>query len=647
MQRTDLEFWRAREVARLLALVEGERRYYQDILAAIPVGVAILDARLGFLMANRSFRSIFGLTDEGLGRARLRDLFPGDEIQEWAREALEKKTPRLNVRVEYRVESGAKPLQISLLPFRGWDEDAEPELLLVAFDLEAGRGKPAATGAAVLQTLVEAVDAAVWERHPETLAFTSLNGRVEDVLGFPADAWLVSSTFFTDRLHPEDRDWVPAFYRASVTSRGRRSCEYRLLGPGNKTIWVRDVFQVIRDESGKPLKLAGVTTEITQRKLLEEQVVRAERFAASSRMAGRVAHECNNLLMIAGGYSEDLLANLPPDSPLRENVEQIIAATDRLSRFTGELLRFTRRPELSVQTIEVNVLVRKHEEAIRRELGGGIDLVLRLAPEAGQVSVDPDALGDALLAFAARAREVMAGGGQWVVETRGVSLDEGTPPAAGALQPGWYAAISLTDSGPALDEETRRSIFEPAALEDQPRPDLAAAYRIIREHGGDIEVDAGPGGGTRFKILVPSADAGGRERNAAPAETEPSAQPAPTVLVAEDEGGIRKLVAKFLRKQGFQVLEAASGAEALKLTESQQGPVHLLIADVLLGDLGGDELARRLAAEWPEMKVLLVSGYTGEELGKETRLPEGAEFLQKPFSLTKLLEKVRSLLERR
>ncbi len=643
MKRTDLEFWRAREVARLLALVEGERRYYQEILAALPVGVAVLDARLGFLMANRSFRAIFGLAGEGLARARLEDFFPAGEVPAWARQVLESGSPRVNVRIDYPVEERTRPLLVSLLPFRSWDEDAAPELLLVVFDAETGSG--AAAACAAVHPLLRSVDAVIWEKDPDTLGFTHLSGPAEAVLGYPAEAWLASPAFFTERIHPEDRDWVAAFYRASLASRDRRSCEYRLQAAAGRTIWVCDVFRALGGESGKPLKLAGVTTEITQRKLLEEQLIRSERLAALNRMAGRVTHECNNLLMIAGGYSEDLLANLPPESPLRENVEQIVGATDRLSRFTGELLRFVRRPELAPEPIEVNAFLGKLENAVRRRLGERIGLELRLAPEAGKVSADPQALGDVILTFAARAREAMPGGGRWVVETLQAEVAHAAPPGAGMLKPGVYIGIALTDTGAPPGDEPRRSLFDPAVGEERPGPDLAAAYRVVKQLGGEIEVEASVEGGTRFTILLPAVEpAPAAGAVAAEPSEAPQAPPPRTVLLAEDEEGIRKLVARFLRKQGFEVLEAPSGEEALRLAESRETPIDLLVADIQLGGLRGDELARRLQVRRPETKVLLVSGYTGDELDRSFALPEGAEFLEKPFSLTKLLEKVRSLL---
>ncbi len=645
MKRTELEFWRARDVARLLALVEGERRYYQEILAALPAGVAVLDARLGFLMANRCFRTIFGLTPEGLARARLEDFFPGEEMRRSAREALEKGTARVNVRIDCPAGDRPRPLLVSLLPFHSPAEDAEPELLLAVLDLEARPETEAAAAGVAVHPLLRDMDAVVWEKSPETFGFTQLVGSAEGVLGFPAEAWLASPSFFTERIHPADREWVAGFYRASLGVPDRRSCEYRLLGPGGQTLWVRDVFRAVRDEAGKPLKLSGITTSLTGRKLLEEELVRNERLQAMGRLAARVSHECNNLLMIAGGYSEDLLANLPPESPLRENVEQIVAATDRLSRLTGQLLRLARKPELTAESFLVNDFLARLEEPIRRQLGDDIELELRLAPAAGRVKADPGALSDAVLAFAARAREAMPGGGRWLVETRQVEIADACPPAAGMLKPGLYAGIVLTDTGPAPDDEARRTIFDPGLVEERPGPDLAGACRTVKELGGGIHVDAAPGGGARFTILLP-AEEPAPETGARPAETaaEAPAPPPRTVLVAEDEEGIRKLVARVLRKQGFAVIEAPSGEEALRLADSHEGAIDLLIADVQLGGIRGDELARRLQDRRPGMKVLLVSGYTGEELGPGAAPPEGAAFLEKPFSLTKLLGQVRSLL---
>lgn len=657
MQRADLEQWRAREVARLLALVEAERRYYQEIVASVPVGLAVLADDLTFLSANRTFRTTFELPSEGLGRVRLSDIFPGDMVRRRVTQVLETSISQADISVEAAIRGGTKPIRLSIQPFRGWSDEANSEALLLveeiaepaaplelAWEKEREEPKPDQAG-----ELLENLDAVVWERDARTLEFTYVAGRTEAILGFRADQLLSTPRFYMDRIHPEDREWVETFYRRAVSSVTSRSCEYRAFHASGETVWLRDVVRVRTDAKGAPQTLAGVVVDISSQKQLGAQEVQTEKMAALSRLAGKVTHDCNNLLMIVSGYSEELLSTLPAEHPSRNDVEEIVAAAGRLSRITNELLTFTRRPLLLPRVVDLNSVIEDLEEKVRQEVGARIEVVVDLAVDLPRVSVDSEAMANTILRLTEYARDAMPEGGRITIRTASTEVRGGSPQGGGAIKPGEYVTVSVSDTGPRPDDQTRTQLFEPFYAGPRSGPALPNVYSVIKNSGGDIVVSSGADTGAVFTIYLPKAKAETRERT----EAEPIARAVPkpaevkpmeTVLVVEDESGIRALMRKILQKQGYNVLEASRGSEAIQLAEEHTSSIHLLLTDVVMPQMSGRELADRLKATRPDMKVLFVSGYSDEDLMEHGPLPPGAAFLQKPFSLSALLEKTRKIL---
>lgn len=653
MQRVDLEQWRAREVARLLALVEAERRYYQEMVAEVPVGLAVLDEEMSFLSANRAFRKTFALSADGLSRARLSDLFPGDEVTDMIQDVLDTAAPKRNVTVQYVTGEGVSPLCMTIQPFRGWSDDRASEVLLLVEPVrQSGEAeKPAVEEEeepSVADELLENLEAIVWERDARTLNFTYVGGRTERVLGFPVENWLESANFHTSRIHAEDREWVAAFYKSTLRSAESRNCEYRALAADGRTVWLRDIIRVVRDDRGNAVKLSGITVDINTQKLRSEQSQQAEKMAALSRLAAKVTHDCNNLLMILSGYSEELLVNLPEGHPARGDVEEILAATDRLSKITNELLAFTRRPMLSPKVFDVNFLLENLEPRIREELGPEIQLETVTERSVGHVNADWDQISDALLTLTRHGREAMAEGGRLVIETSNVEISGGSVHDQSALAPGPYVAIKVGDTGPRLDEETKNRLFEPFFSNRRTGRGLPAIYTVIKNSGGDIQVADSPAGGAEFVIYLPRVEEPKRE--AAPSTAlqpaaRPAARPMETILVVEDEAGIRALMRKILHKQGYTILEAANGEDAMQVAADYHGRIHLLLSDIVMPGMNGRELADQLREVRTDMKVLFVSGYSDEDLNSYGPLPEGSAFLQKPFSLAALLEKTRGVLD--
>jgi len=659
MQRVDLDQWRAREVARLLSLVEAERRYYQEIVASVPVGLAVLGSDLSFLSVNRSFRRTFGLSADKIVGMRLSDLLPGEEIRERMAQVLARSAPLPSFTVDYETPEGTtKPLRIAAEPFLGWNDEGGNQALFLVEDRSLAEApaeeKPEEEVAEEAAErpggeLLKNIEAILWERDAESLAFTYVGGRAEQILGYPSEEWLSKPDFYLERIHPEDREWVSAFYRATVSAGDSRSCEYRAVAADGRTLWLRDVIRVVRDETGRAVKLSGITVDVNGPKLRAERLMQAEKMAALGRLAGKVTHDCNNLLMILSGYSEELLENIPPGHPARGDVEEILAATERLSKVTGELLAFTRRPVLARKVFSVNSLVEEIEPRIKSELGDRIELVVHLEEDAGQVDADQDQLGDSLLTLIRHLRERMPDGGRLSVATANVDLSDAAVGDGKALPAGPYVQIVLSDTGPKLDEETKSRFFEPFSSPAASSQDLPSVYHVITSSGGDIIVSSGEEAGAVFTIYLPRV-----EQTAVKEEKPPAALAAPrpaeevkpreTVLVVEDEGGIRALIRKILQKQGYRVFEASRAEEALRIADERPEPIHLLLTDVIMPGMNGRELAERLCSMRPELKVLFISGYSDEELAGYGPLPEGAAFLQKPFSLATLLDKTRAVL---
>ena len=652
MKRVDLEQWRAEEVARLLALVEAERRYYQDIVASVPVGLAVLDEDLTFLSANKTFRTIFGLEGNRLVKTRLEDLFPGEAVRTRAREVLDTSLPQKRIGMEFATDSGTVQLRLSIQPFRGWNEEASLEILLLVetpVELEtpllAGPLKCEAKPETLRATeLLENLDAIIWERDTDSKRFSHASGRSEDILGYPAEKWLESNEYCAGRVHPADRERVEAFFESTISSGTSRSCEYRALKADGRTVWLRDIVRPALDNDGKAQKLSGITIDISAEKQQSQQLAQAEKMAALGRLTGRVTHDCNNLLMILSGYGEEMLSKLSADHPAREDAEEILATTERLAKITQELLAFTRRPLLQPKVLDLNSLLNSLEEKLRHELGESVQFELDLDDNLGHVNADSEAFANTILSLAERARQAMPEGGHFKIRTASTEFRADRPHVAESLVPGTYVALTISDTGPQLDEETRTRFFEPFYSSQHGGQGLQSIYNVVRGSGGDILVTSEPKGGAVFTIYLPQIDAPAKPAVPTPQPPQAAVQPMETVLVVEDESGIRALMRKILERQGYKVLEASRGEEALRISDEHAEPIHLLLTDIVMPQMSGRELANQLRSSRPDIKVVFVSGYADEDMMQYGPLPAGSAFLQKPFSLAALLEKTRSVL---
>ncbi len=633
MERTDFEQWKAKEVARLLALVETERRYYQEMVAMLPVAIVVLGPDRSVVSSNRAFRHLFGMKPEDLRRKTIEQVIPSQALVEKIRSVHMHSDSQPYVFVDF----DERQLRIAIVPVRNWDEEGEMETLLTVQDVTAlsavQRAAPEPVAAPVLD-----LPAILWTADASTFRFLSVTGEAERMLGFPASHWLNTPQFFAERIHPEERVSTMAFYEAATARGGDASAEFRSVSPAGEAIWCRETIRV------KDGVMTGVLTNISARKQLEQQLLTAERADALHSIAGRLAHDVNNPLMIITGYGEEMLQTLPPQSAARGDVQQILGASERISGIAGQLLGYTRRIANRPKPLNVAAVVAALEDKIAA--GERATVVVEAASEPVWAMADEAQLSEAILALASRDREEAKERSRITISCRVEVLAEKLPGAT--LKPGVYTLLTIRDDGRGA--ETGKNIFE-GLLAKGTGTDLARMYSTVREWGGDIGFSSEPFRGSTFLVYLPYAQpVMVAEPEPAPSPVEVVPEPEPekqikTILLVEDEAGIRALVRKILARENYHVLDAGSAEEALNVVTASGNRIDLLVTDVILPGIGGRELAEGMREFLPGLKVLYVSGFTDDESVRAGAFPPGSKFLQKPFTLSALVGKVREALE--
>ncbi|MGO9310419.1 MAG: PAS domain-containing protein [Spirochaetia bacterium] len=389
--------------------------------------------------------------------------------------------------------------------------------------------------------------------------------------------------------------------------------------------------------------------DVTEEKSLAERFLQAQKMEAVGRLAGGIAHDFNNLLTVIGGYCSLAREGLPPESPARAHIEQIARAAKQAGRLTAQLLAFSRKQVLVPRVISPNSLLRDVEKILARLAGEDIELMTFLRPEAGDIKADPGQIEQVLLNLVANARDAMPNGGKLTIETSNRVLDESYAREHPGVKPGEYVRIDVSDTGHGVDRDVLPHIFEPFfTTKDQGKGTglgLATVYGIVKQSDGAITCYSEPGRGTTFTLYFPRTEEA-RDTAAAGIGEASELQGTETILLVEDEEMVRNLTRRVLEKSGYTVVWASGGREALAAMESYEGAVALLVTDVVMPKMSGKELAEELSSLRPNMKVLFVSGYTGNAIVHHGMLDPGVDFLQKPFDPRELLGKIRKILNR-
>jgi two-component system cell cycle sensor histidine kinase/response regulator CckA len=477
--------------------------------------------------------------------------------------------------------------------------------------------------------------------------------QIESMLGFSPADWLSDSANWINRIHAEDRESVLAVEEHFQKNRDLFQAEYRMFARDGRVLWFRDEAVMLPTAEEQPCLMQGVMYDITERKRLEDQLLHSQKMEAVGLLAGGVAHDFNNLLMLIQAHNERLRGGLAPDAPTQKESRGIEHAVSRAASLTGRLLAFSRRQVLQPQVMDLNEVLTEVAKMLDRLIEKNIALRVVPGPQLWPVKADAGQMEQLIMNLAVNARDAMPQGGQLVIETRNVEISGAHPRLRDGVQPGRYVMLIVRDTGVGMDSETQAHMFEPFFTTKEPGKGtglgLPIVYGVVKQTGGWTHVDSKPGQGTTFEIYLPWAEETETKGPASEAGLQSGLAAAPkgseTILLVEDESGIRELAGEFLRRQGYMVLHAMDGNEALRIAGGHEDLIHLLVTDMAMPNLGGKELASRLRKVRPQIKVLFMSGYPDHpgladgDAGGKTAL------LQKPFLLDTLAHKVRSLLD--
>jgi len=447
-----------------------------------------------------------------------------------------------------------------------------------------------------------------------------------------------------------DRPAVTAAMK-TLLNRGSTSMEYRIRRKDGQSRWVRDDRKLLRDAAGQPAEIIGCWTEITEQRLLQEQLRQAQKMESVGQLAGGIAHDFNNLLMVIQGYIEMLLNTEQFPSSVVESLRQVHGAAEKAGNLTRQLLAFSRKQMMQPQELDLNELIGMVQKLLARTLGEHIRVEAHCTPNIPCAFADRSMIDQVIMNLAVNARDAMPKGGQLTLGTSVHTLDETHQQKRPEARTGRFLCLSVTDTGSGIPKEHLPRLFEPFFTTKEVGKGtglgLATVYGIVQQHAGWIEVESEPGKGTAFRVFLPVATSA-----AAPAGQQvPTAAVRggrETILIVEDEPAVRSLVRTSLERYGYQVRTAGSGAEALKEWSERLNEIDLLITDVVMPDgVSGWELARRMQAKKPLLKTVYMSGYSTSMSAMDS-VPatlNRVAFLQKPFKPKKLAELVRACLE--
>lgn len=487
----------------------------------------------------------------------------------------------------------------------------------------------------------------IWDHHHER------------IFGFEPGAFDGTFASFEKTVHPDDLAQLLRVVEATRNSGTVFSHEYRIVWPDSTHRWIlgRGAFQTA--DSQVPFRMHGVVIDITERRQLEAQLSQSQKMESVGRLAGGISHDFNNLLTVINGYCELILSDLPPDFAIAEQVEQIHRAGKRAAELTQQLLAFSRKQPAQPRLIDLNQLIAESKDLLQRLVGADVRLETKLPAGACDILADSGHIHQILMNLAVNARDAMPSGGELRIETQPVDAGiNGMPEVrlgdGRKITSGAYVLLTVSDTGTGMDEETQRHVFEPF-FTTKPQGKgtglgLATVYGIVKQNKGWIEIYSQPNLGTDFRIYLPLAATGSNDIGPDAVDQTPKTishgrnGAAETVLVVEDQDGLLNLVAGVLVSAGYQVLPAANGESALALAARHSGPIHLVLADVVMPGISGHALVEQLKLVRPEVRAVLMSGYSEELIAQRGILRPGDIYLPKPFTTASLIARLREVL---
>jgi PAS domain S-box-containing protein len=476
---------------------------------------------------------------------------------------------------------------------------------------------------------------------------------IKSVLGYEAER-LIGRGILT-LLHDDDRQKAEEFFNAIMREPGATAlAECRLRHADGTLLNIESVgTNLLHDPNVRGIVLNS--RNVTERKraeealhVSEEQLRQLQKMEAVGRLAGGIAHDFNNLLAVINGYSDILLRRWArSDEGDREKIEQIRKAGERAVQLTRQLLAFSRKQVLQPTVLDMNAVVSDMDKMLRRLLSEDIEVLTHLAPQLGRVKADFGQIEQVMLNLAVNARDAMPQGGKLTIETKNVELDEEYTRGHKSAQPGPHVMLAVSDTGCGMDAETQARIFEPFFTTKEIGKGtglgLSTVYGIVKQSGGSLWVYSEVGRGTTFKVYLPRVEAEIKPSQSLAGNLELQ-RGTETILLVEDEEGVRRLTRELLQESGYEVLSARHGVEALEILEENIERIQLLLTDVVMPHMGGRELADRLAITQPQMRVLYMSGYTDDAILHHGVLDHGTAFIEKPFTAKALTKKIRETL---
>lgn len=635
-----------REEARRAAeeQLRNEKLFSDTMIESMPGILYFYDADGRFLRWNRNFESVSGYSGEEILRMHPRDFFAPAE-----QPLLEARISEVFSRGESSVEANFLSKDGTVTPyfFTGRRIDFQDRSCLVGVGIDISERKRAEAelgrSTRLLRAVVEGTSDAVYvkDRAGKYLLFNQSAARevgmsVEEVLGKD------DRSVYCD----ESASIVMENDRTVMESGAVCSVEEHLTVAGTPR-----VFQAVKapylDDAGAVIGVVGVSRDISEQRSLEEQLRQSQKMDAIGRLAGGVAHDFNNLLTIISGHSE-LLHDLPGATEAdRESTAAIRAACDRATSLTRQLLGFSRQTMLQPRVLDLNDVVTETGKMLQRLIGEDIQFSTVLAPDLSRVKVDPGQLDQVLMNLAVNARDAMPRGGVLTLETANIVLSDDYVSTHLDCKSGPHVVLIMTDTGCGMSREVQARIFEPFFTTKEAGKGtglgLAMVFGIVRQSGGCIHVYSEPERGTTFKIYLPAVEEEVADREQA--REQSALHGTETVLLVEDDHGVRGLAVKGLERFGYSVISAPDGIEAIKIAESIERPLDLLLTDVVMPNMGGAELADILQGRNPALKVLFTSGYTDDAVVRHGLLEAHVHFIQKPYTPRALAQKIREVLD--
>jgi two-component system, cell cycle sensor histidine kinase and response regulator CckA len=631
------------ERERLATELEGNRRFLQTVLDGMPAVVFVKDRDSRFLLVNSEWEQVTGVAREAaVGRSN-REIFPPEVAEQMRRAdiACLLAGERTEEELSLPTEGGPRTFLSSRFPLR--DERGELDGL-IGLALDISERKRGEEQQARLGRVVEQASESILVTDAEgTILY--VNPAFESISGFTA-AEAVGANPRILKSGTQDE----AFYRRMWETLVRGEVWKGRLVNRRKdgTLFQEDAtIGPVRDAGGRIVNFVAVKRDVTHEMRLERQVIQAQKMQAVGRLAGGVAHDFNNLLAVISGYGEMTRGELAEDDPRRANLDQILKAAERAAGLVRQLLAFSRQQVFRPRVLDLNALVAGMETMLRRLIGEDVELRTAREPTLGNVRSDFGQLEQVLLNLAVNARDAMPDGGLLTIATANVrfAADDEARPAA--VPPGSYVALAVTDSGVGMDAETQSHLFEPFFTTKEIGKGtglgLSTVYGIVRQSEGYVGCESAPGEGTTFRIYLPRVD-----EEVAPDLAPPAARPAPgseTVLLIEDDPSLRDLLSRVLEGAGYTVLVAHDGVHAQRIAGEYDGPIHLIVTDVIMPGLTGRQAAETIQEARPEVEILFISGYSGEAIERHGIESSQARFLGKPFTPGELLHKVRERLD--